>query len=140
VRLVLDTNAIVSGLLWRGPPHALLEVVRQGESIFLYSSPPLLGELADVLSRGKLSAALALAGLSPERLLQDYLRVVHVVTPAAVSPVIRADPDDDHVLARALSAQVDLIVSGDSHLLNLKTYHGIPIVRAAEALERLAAR
>lgn len=47
------------------------------------------------------------------------------------------DPDDDHVLACALAAHADLIVSGDSHLLELKGYQGIPIVSAAEALKRL---
>jgi predicted nucleic acid-binding protein len=50
------------------------------------------------------------------------------------------DPDDDHVLACALAAQADLIVSGDAHLLNLKNYQSIPIVAAAEALTRLPQR
>lgn len=50
------------------------------------------------------------------------------------------DPDDDHVLACALAAQADLVVSGDSHLLDLNSYQGIPIVGAAEALERIARR
>jgi predicted nucleic acid-binding protein len=62
------------------------------------------------------------------------------VVPAVVAPVIRADPDDDHVLACALAAKADLIVSGDSHLLNLKTYQGIPIVGAAQALTHLPQR
>lgn len=48
--------------------------------------------------------------------------------------------DDDHVLACALAAKADLIVSGDAHLLNLKTYQGVPIVSAAEALARLPQR
>ena len=53
---------------------------------------------------------------------------------------MRSDPDDDEVLACALAAKADLIVSGDSHLLNLKSYQGIEIVRPAEALKRLAVR
>ena len=66
---------------------------------------------------------------------------------ASVMPLERAgaagsghqfsDADDDHVLACALAAQADLIVSGDAHLLNLKTYHRIPIVSATEALAQL---
>ena len=48
-------------------------------------------------------------------------------------------PDDDHVLACALAAQADLIVSGDSDLLNLKRYQGIEIVTAAAALARVNA-
>jgi predicted nucleic acid-binding protein len=53
---------------------------------------------------------------------------------------VLADPDDDRVLAWALAAQADLIVSGDSDLLNLQAYQGIPIVGAAEALKRIAQR
>jgi len=59
------------------------------------------------------------------------------VCPASIAPVVLADPDDDHVLACALAAKADLIVSGDSDLLKLKTYRGIAIVGAAEALTRL---
>jgi len=55
VRLVLDTNTIVSGLLWKGPPHALLEAAK------------LLAELAEVLGREKLAAAVAASGQSPKQ-------------------------------------------------------------------------
>ena len=48
------------------------------------------------------------------------------------------DPDDDAVLAAALAAPADLIVSGDAHLLNLKAFHRIPIITAAEAVDRIA--
>lgn len=137
MRLVLDTNTIVSGLLWKGPPHALLEAVRERRDLLVYSSPKLLAELADVLAREKLAAAVAASGQSPEALNQRYLQVVRVVVPAIIAPVILVDPDDDHVLACALSARADLVVSGDVDLLNLKTYHGMPIVSAAEAMTRL---
>ena len=140
MRLVLDTNTIVSGLLWKGPPHAVLMAARERNDILLYSSPRLLAELANVLARKKLSTAVVASRRSPEVLLQRYLQVARVVVPAVIAPVIRTDPDDDHVLACALAAKADLIVSGDSHLLNLKTYQGIPIVNAAEALARLPQR
>jgi len=140
VRLLLDTNTIVSGLLWKSPPHAVLMAARERNDISLYSSPRLLAELANVLARKKLSTAVVASTRSPEVLLQRYLQVARVVVPAVIAPVIRTDPDDDHVLACALAAKADLIVSGDSHLLNLKTYQGIPVVNAAEALTRLPQR
>jgi predicted nucleic acid-binding protein len=58
---------------------------------------------------------------------------------ADIAPAVSADPDDDALLATALSADAHLIVSGDAHLLNLKHYQGIPIVTAAECLRRLGA-
>jgi predicted nucleic acid-binding protein len=54
--------------------------------------------------------------------------------------VVISDPDDDHVLACAIAALADFIVSGDSDLLSLGTYRGIPIVTAVEALTQLANR
>ncbi|MFM8931714.1 MAG: putative toxin-antitoxin system toxin component, PIN family, partial [Gemmataceae bacterium] len=60
------------------------------------------------------------------------------VTPAPIIPTILEDPDDDHVLAAAVSARVDLIVSGDRHLLGLAEFQGCRIVNAATALSRLS--
>lgn len=59
MRLVLDTNTIVSGFLWKGQPHRLLNVAKTRRDITLYTSPKLLAELADVLSRDKLAGAVA---------------------------------------------------------------------------------
>jgi len=137
VRLVLDTNTVVSALLWRGAPHALLETIGARRDLLLHSSPKLLAELADVLGREKFGAALATSGKSPEQLFSRYASVVRIVRSESVPAVVLSDADDDHVLACALAAQADLIVSGDAHLLNLKTYHRIPIVSATEALAQL---
>jgi len=60
-----------------------------------------------------------------------------VVVPAIIPPVITDDPDDDAVLACAVAARADLVVSGDPHLVKLLQYDGIPIVAQAEAVERL---
>lgn len=69
--------------------------------------------------------------------MRQYLDIAQVVTPATVAPVIPADPDDDHVLACALVAKADLIVSGDRHLLRLQRYQESPIVTAGEAVRRI---
>jgi hypothetical protein len=84
VRLVVDTNVVVSGLLWKGPPHALLEAARRYRDILLYASPRLLAELADVLGRKKLAIAAAAGGQPPEASMQRYLQVAHMVVPAAI--------------------------------------------------------
>ena len=137
MRFVLDTNTVISGLLWKGTEHRLLAAAGERSDIVLYASPWLLAELADVLSRSKLAQAVAASSLSPEALMSRYLDVVLVVAPADIAPVVRTDPDDDQVLACALAARADLIVSGDPDLRNLKSYQGIPIVAAAEGLMRI---
>ena len=130
----LIRNTVVSGLLWKSSPHQLLAIAGERRDISLHTSPKLLAELADVLSRDKLAAAIAATGMLPEALMRKFLSVVQIVTPATVPPVILADPDDDHVLACALAAGADLVVSGDRHLLQLQSHRGISIVNATEAL------
>jgi predicted nucleic acid-binding protein len=64
-----------------------------------------------------------------------------MVSPPNVPSIIPTDPDDDHVLAAALTGQVDLVVSGDKRdLLPLGNYQGIAIVTVREAISKLEAR
>jgi putative PIN family toxin of toxin-antitoxin system len=86
------------------------------------------------MERPKFSAILARLGLSSAAILNDLQLLAELVTPVPLSMPVCRDPDDDAVLAVALSAQADLIVSGDADLLDLREYQGIPIVTAAEAL------
>lgn len=133
MRLALDTNTAVSGLLWDGVPSQLIRAALEGQ-VELVTSQALLLELGDVLARAKLAKRVAASGFSVEELIARYAVLARSVEPAAITPV-SPDPDDDQVLACALAAQVDLIVSGDAGLLNLKRYHGIAIVSAAQAFE-----
>ena len=136
MRLVLDTGVVFSGLLWRGTTYQLLTSLRQSSEVKLSSSVTLFAELADVLSRPTSARRLSLVGRTTKDVLEDYAGIVEFVAPAAISRT-STDPDDDAVLACALAAQADLIVSGDPDLLNLKNYQRIPIVSPAEALQRL---
>lgn len=75
--------------------------------------------------------------MSIQALLLRYAELARVVMPAAIPPVILNDPDDDQVLACALAAKAQLIVSGDSDLLSLGEYQGIGIAGPAAALPKM---
>lgn len=137
MRLVLDTNVVVSGLLWHGLPRRLLDWATN-DVVELHSSQALLDELLHTLRYPKFAKRIAGFETSAPALAAQYVALVTVVTPAAIPATIERDPDDDAVLACALAAQADLIVSGDAHLLNLKQFQRIPIVPAAEAVARIA--
>lgn len=135
MRVVLDTNTLVSGVISaNGPPRRLLTAARQ-QAFEWYTSPALLEELLDVLSREKFTQYLSRVGLSAQGIVSDLQRIAHLVVPSRVPRVIEQDPDDDQVLACAIAAQAELIVSGDKHLLSLGGYYqGIRIVTPAETI------
>lgn len=137
MRLVLDTNVVLSGLFWRSHPRRLLDLGRD-RTVSLYTSSVLLDELADVLSRMKWAAMLASQQTDAAFLMRRYGMLAKVVRPHPVGRVVPDDPDDDAVIACALAANADLIVSGDRHLHNLGgDYNGITILTPAQAVQRI---
>lgn len=136
MRLVLDTNTALSGLLWRGTPGQLIDAAEVG-TVELASSAAMLAELHGVLSREKFSKQLAKHGVTVVDVFDGYVALVTLVVPAAIAPTITRDPADDQVLAAALGAKADLIVSGDAHLLDLGSFQGIAIVTTRETVLQL---
>ena len=139
MRIVLDTNVVMSALLWRGTPYQLLQAIRQRADVQLYSSAALLAELADVLTRPSPAQRLALIGKTAREVLADYIEAMELVEPVEVRRVVPGDADDDQVIAAAVAARADLVVSGDSDLLSMSSHQGVPIVTAAQAVHTLSA-
>jgi putative PIN family toxin of toxin-antitoxin system len=137
-RLVLDTNVVVSALLWHGRPGQLLAMAAQGE-IRLYTSRLLLAELQSTLERPKLVRRAEYTGLAVANMISNYRNAVTLARPALLERAYSRDPDDDHVIACALAAKADAIVSGDDDLLSMKTASGIAIRTVAETLKWLDA-
>ena len=137
VRVVLDTNTVVSGSLWGGVPSQLLALGREGR-ISLFTSDALRNELSNVVGRGKFVALLAERGKTSNLVVEDYMRNAELVTPRPMERTVR-DVDDDVVIGTALAAQADLIVSGDKDLLVLHPYQGILILNARAALQHMQA-
>jgi uncharacterized protein len=133
MRVVVDTNTVVSGFLWGGKPGRLLDLAREGY-IRAFTTVELIEELRDVLSRPKAARSILAKGATPEILLAKWKEMTELVSAPAGISVVQADPDDDHVLACAVAALADLIISGDKHLLDIKQYGNARIVNAVEAL------
>ena len=135
MRLVLDTNVVLSALLWGGTPYRLLQLAMDGE-VQLFTSPVLAAELRNILVRPHLAAKLAEKGTTADTVTALYLEFARAVSPPLSVPrVVPDDADDDHVVACAVAAKADIIVSGDKHLLNLREYQGIRMLTAAQAVQ-----
>ena len=136
MRLVFDTNIIISALLWHGAPRHLLHFAHSS-AVQLYTSLPLLLELDEVLRRDKFLARLQEAQVTADDLLLGFAALATTVEPLAITPVVLSDPDDDNVLACALAAQADVVVSGDRHLLQMGAYSAIPILPADVLIDQM---
>lgn len=139
MRLVLDTNVVVSAIVWGGVPYQLLQAAAAGTAD-LYTSPVLIEELRGVLARDHLASRLAHQRRSIDQAVEFYARFCQMVAPLDVPRIVPNDPDDDHVVAAAVAARAHLIVSGDKHLLNLKDRMSIPVLKAGEAFQFLTSK
>jgi putative PIN family toxin of toxin-antitoxin system len=131
VRVLLDTNVLISAILFRGLPRSLLDRAIRGE-LDLVTSPALLDELERIMSdRFHVPSELA-------RLARSELEILaEVVVPDDV-PAVSRDPDDDQVLAAAVAGEAEAIVTGDRDLLILETHRGIAILSPADFESRSA--
>lgn len=131
VRVVVDTNILVSALINRGKPRKLVLKLLEEHTVIL--SRQMLAELADVLTRDKF----AVKTPQVDRFLAILVRKSKIVTPSSRFKVISEDPDDDMVLNTAYAGKAEYIVTGDRHLLALKEFKRTKIVKVTQILESL---
>ena len=136
MRVVLDTKTVVSGFLWGNAPRALIEAAVDAR-IKIFTCAALIEELAGILPRQRFAKRLTEKQLSIPALIERYSALAEIIEPASLSGSVSPDPDDDVVLATALAARAELIVSRDKHLRNLKHFHRIPILNATDALHHI---
>ncbi len=127
MKVVFDTNILISGMGWSGRERKLL-LLAVSEEYELVISDKILKELVGVLQREKFSH---LDSKKIFRFLDLLTRVTTVVIPDDHYEIIKEDPDDNMVIDCALEAKAEYIVSGDHHLLDLKEFKGVQIVDSA---------
>ena len=140
MRIVIDTNVLVSAVLSQhGPSHALWDHVLDAR-LELFVTQALLDEFADVISRDKFAAVLPRTTRTSQMLLLKLRESAELVASVPLPAPVSRDPDDDSVIAAAVAAQAAWIVTGDRDLLVLGSYEGIAIITPAQALQALAAQ
>ncbi|MHB9052523.1 MAG: putative toxin-antitoxin system toxin component, PIN family [Thermoleophilia bacterium] len=132
-KVVLDTNVYISALLRGRKPEIILRLSSAPFKRYnLYTSQAILKELDRVL-REKFLWPAASRELETRR-ISDW---ADVVKPTKSISAIPNDESDNRILECAVKAKADFIVSGDSHLLNLKEYEGIRVITPAQFLKHL---
>jgi uncharacterized protein len=130
VRVVFDTNVLVSAFTALGLCHQAYERALLGEDIMTAQGP--LSELRRVLS-DKMGLGARLAGEIVAAVADD----AEVITPLPLALSVCRDPDDDWVLATALAGRAEAIVTGDEDMLALKNHRGVRILTPRAFLEWL---
>lgn len=134
-KVVLDTNALISGLLWNGNEARVIEKAEKKE-IRLFISQKLLEELEGVLKRAKFTKRLEGKEYTVDKAVAKIALIATLIEPRHKIEEIKEDPDDNRVLECAMFAKASVIISGDRHLLDLKGYSGINIVSASEFIKQ----
>lgn len=133
-RVVLDTNILISGIGWSGPPKEVVEAFLKGEFILLISES-ILNELEIVLNYKKFHF---IPDYLKESLINNLLKAAEFVKTKKKLDIIKEDPEDNKVLECALSGKADYIVTGNEHLLKLHKFNNIKILTPIEFLEEMS--
>ncbi len=131
MRVVLDTNVFVSAIL--GGRLGVIANKWKTEKFTLVVSEAIAHEYLDVISRPKFNLSAQEIAITTNYLFE----AAKFVTPLESVSVIDADPTDNKFLEAAIAGKAIYVVSGDSHLLQLKAFRDISIITAREFIERL---
>lgn len=132
LRVVVDTNVYISAFLYPDRPIFQLLPLAAQHRYQLLTSPAIIHEVGRIMRE-----RLAWEATVRLRHLKAVTKAADIILPTMTLEVITADPPDNRILECALEGRADLIVSGDRHLLRLKIYQGIAIVRPTDFLRTL---
>jgi hypothetical protein len=134
MKVVADTNVIISMLLWGKSLEQLFTLINRRQIILCFS-PETIDELLRVIHYPDIAKQAEKLNINTEALLDKLLAASLIYYPNIKVNIITDDPSDNRLLEIALTAQAEYIISGDKHLLQLKQFHNIPIYRPAQFLE-----
>ncbi|MGR3309480.1 MAG: putative toxin-antitoxin system toxin component, PIN family [Candidatus Brocadiales bacterium] len=127
-RVVIDTNVLVSGIIQKsGFPYKVVKSWERG-NLILITSLTMIEEAKKVLNYPKIKEKFSLEKDEIKQTILNLVRHSTLIDNPPVLDVIKEDPEDNKVLSAAIEGRADYIVSGDSHLLDLKSYKGVEVI------------
>ena len=132
-KVVIDTNTIISAPLSEdGNPAMIFELLLLGE-INNFRSEEITNEVIEVFHREKIKKLISEEKI--QFIIDNYKKFSELVKPNIKLSIVKEDEDDNRILECAETGDVDYIISGDEHLLNLKNHKNIRIVSPKEFLQ-----
>lgn len=131
MKVILDTNVLISGVFFSGPPYEILKAWRDG-LLQIVLSPEILDEYYRVAKR----LVERFPSIDPTPLLTLITANSEIVQAPNLPSQVCEDPDDDKFLACALASNSKVIISGDKHLLKISGYREISVLSPSAFIEQ----
>jgi len=131
MRVVIDTNVLISAIFFKGKPDVILDAWRTGK-LEIILSPEILDEYSRVLHR----LSEKYPSVDTSGILYLLTAGCKVIEPREIEIQVCEDPDDDKFLAAALGGSTKTIISGDKHLHDVNGYTGIEVLRPSEFIKK----
>ena len=128
-KVVIDTNIYISAIFWNGKPREVIDLGRDGK-ITIFTSLDIEKEIA-----GKLKTTFKLAEEDVNQILLDFSTFTLPIRISKQLIVVQGDPGDNKFIECAVECKANYIISGDRHLLNLKEYEGIKLIKSSDFLK-----
>ena len=135
MKVVLDTNVLISAMVFGGKPRTVLELITIEKVLKGVTSEILIKELLGVLKMKFNYTNERLKMI--EKIIRDNFIIVKI---NKIPQIIKSDPADNYVLATAQISNANIIISGDDHLLNIKNYRTTAILSPTKFIENIMNR
>lgn len=131
MRIIIDTNVLVSGLFFSGIPFKILRGIKQKKY-----TPVISSSIAREYKQTIQKLAGHFSKINADDQLELFITASIICEPKPLPEPVCEDPDDDKFIACALASGTKIIVSGDKHLLDASGYHGIKILKPRHFAEK----
>ncbi len=134
MKITVDTNVLISATFWYGDSEKIIAKAENKE-IELILSKDIIQEYTEVLQYPEIQDKIKDKHLNFRRPVENIIAIATIVQPSKKLNIVKDDPDDNIILECAKEGEVDYIISRDNHLLRLKEFEGIPIIKPEEFIK-----
>jgi uncharacterized protein len=130
MNVILDTNVLVSGIFFKGPPFRILQMWKKGKFQIIISH-----EILEEYRRVVRDLSIQFPNVDISNLFELITLKAHLTLSLSLKKQLCKDPDDDKFFSAALAGKTSVIISGDKHLLEKSGFSGITVLQPTKFLE-----
>ena len=134
MNITVDTNVLISATFWSGDSNKIIELVENGK-LTLVLSKEIVQEFSEVLNYEEIQNKIKNKNLEMKYSLHKIISLSKIVDAKEKLDFVKEDPDDNKLLECAIEGNADYIITNDKHLLKLKEYKGISIIKPEDFLK-----